>query len=60
MDKLHYYPSTVEDALRDLATWSAYCTRFPERKKDGGIHISEALMRDLCTRVLKLEEAAND
>ena len=60
MDKLHYYQRTVEEALRDLATWSAYCTRFPERKKDGGIHISEALMRDLCTRVLKLEEAAND
>ena len=60
MEKMHFYPSTVEEALRDMSTWSAYCTRYPERKKDGGIHISEALMRDLCTRILKLEAAIND
>ena len=60
MEKLHYYPRTIEETLRDMATWSAYCTRYPERKKDGGIHISEALMRDLCTRILKLEKDSND
>jgi len=60
MEKMHYYPRNIEEVLRDMAAWSAYCTRYPERKKDGGIHISEALMRDLCTRILKLEAAQND
>lgn len=52
----HYSPNTIEDALRDMKEWSAHKTRNPEAT--GGVIISEALMRNICMRILVLEKAA--
>ena len=49
-------PKTLEEALRDLDEWSRHITRFPEQKMQGGITISQQLMRDICLRIRSLEQ----
>lgn len=55
-NKRLYMPRTIEEAIRDIRQWTAYKTRHPEQKDNGGVMFTERLMEDICNRIAILEK----